>query len=282
MRLARTLLLLPLLALYAPLLRAAPDTVAGTVSARDAEQGTLTITPAGGGEPVTGIAGGGDLAVYAVGAQVRGRVVQSDGRTYLETLWPDDPAQLGIMRSVNQRLRRDTADRGQRAFRSLGEGLPAFALWDQQGNLVQTDQLQGKTLVMNFIFTRCTNPAMCPASTLRMTQLQDAVRAADLQDVRFVSFTLDPAYDTPGVFNAYAANNGAEADTFLFLGGDAQALKDLKEQLGVLSEPDARFIMNHTMRTIIVGPDGKIVYQVPGSGWDYEDFLKRIEQIAKG
>jgi protein SCO1/2 len=186
-----------------------------------------------------------------------------------------------IMQGANQRLRRDTADRGAQAYRSLGEGLPTFALWDQQGHLVQSDAFRGKTVVMNFIFTRCTNANMCPASTLRMSQLQEAVRKEGLEDVRFVSFTLDPEYDTPGVFNAYAASYGIEPDTFYLLGGDVQALKDLREQLGVLTEPDARFIINHTMRTIIVGPDGKIAYQVPGSGWDLDDFLGRIEKLGE-
>jgi len=258
-----------------------PSEFAGVVAARDVDKGTLSIADKPGGPAtLTGRVGMGDLAVYRPGAAVKGSIT-GGSETFLEVLWPADPVELGIMRSVNQRLRRDTAERGKHAYRGIGEPLPVFALWDQQGRLVQSDQLAGKVLVMNFIFTRCTNPVMCPAATMRMSQLQDAAREQGLSDIRFVSFTLDPDYDTPGVFNAYAAGYGIEPDSYLFLGGDPQALKDLKLQLGVLSEKDPRYIVNHTMRTILVGRDGRIVYDVPGSGWDTEDFLRRAREILE-
>ena len=250
----------------------------GTVAAVDRDAGTLTIDGGGSGS-VSGKAGNGDLAIYGTGDRIRGRLEKGGGQQYLENLWPADAMQQRVMLSVNQRLRRDTAQRGTKAFRSVGERLPEFALWDQHGKLVQVTQLAGHTLVINFIFTRCTNPVMCPASTLRMSQLQDAARDAGLSNVRFVSFTLDAEYDTPGILNAYAASYEIEPDTFLFLGGDKQALADLKEQLGILAQDDPRFIINHTMRTLIVAPGGRIHYQVPGSGWDMSDFLDRIQKL---
>ena len=36
---------------------------------------------------------------------------------------------------TNQLLRRDTVHRGQEAFREVGEALPEFALYDQDGHL---------------------------------------------------------------------------------------------------------------------------------------------------
>ncbi len=251
----------------------------GVVSATDADNGVMSVD-LGKNREIRGKAGVGDLAIYTVGDQIRGKSVQSDGVTLLENIWPANKTSLNIMRAENQRLRRDTVQRGRKVFRSIGEKLPRFALWDQNGQLFQSDSLNGKVAVINFIFTRCTSPNMCPAATMRMSQLQDQVREAGITNVHFVSITLDPDYDTPGVFNAYARSYGIENDNFSFLGGDAQAVEDLKLQLGILAEEDPTYIVNHTMRTIVADPTGKIVYQVPGSGWDKDDFFKHIKTAA--
>ena len=98
-------------------------------------------------------------------------------------------------------------------------------------------------------------------------------------EVLFISMTLDPDFDTPGIFNAYASDRGIDGSNFYFLGGPKPVLFDLKEQLGILASKDPKLIIDHTMRTIIVDPKGEIVYQVPGSMWDKKDFLNRIKKL---
>jgi protein SCO1/2 len=58
--------------------------------------------------------------------------------------------------------------------------------------------------VADFIFTRC--GGACPAMTARMARLRRELP----DDVRFVSFTVDPATDTPEVLARYAANFKAD------------------------------------------------------------------------
>ena len=65
-------------------------------------------------------------------------------------------------------LRQDTVIRGRNAYREIGENLPDFALYDQNGGVVQPDRFRGRQIVLNFIFTRCPDPKMCPASTAKM------------------------------------------------------------------------------------------------------------------
>ncbi|MFO8027733.1 MAG: SCO family protein [Opitutales bacterium] len=223
--------------------------------------------------------GSGDRAYLEVGDRIRGNLVSLPGGERLETVWPDDPKVEAQMMAVNNRLRRDTGVRGRQVFRSIGEKLPPFALYNQSGELIKSSDLRGKTCVINFIFTRCMNPRMCPAATKRMRQLQEKVGEAGLEDVVFVSMTLDPEFDTPGVFNAYASGRDIDGSNYYFLGGPRQPLFDLKEQLGILASKDPEQIIDHTMRTILVDPTGEIVYQVPGSMWDVNDFFNRIERL---
>ncbi len=221
----------------------------------------------------------GDRAYLSAGDRIRGKMISQPGGYRLETVWPDEPVVTAQMLAINNRLRRDTRIRGRQVFRSMGERLPEFALFNQHGDVVRSSDLRGKTCVINFIFSRCLNPRMCPAATDRMQQLQEKVKEAGLEDVLFISITLDPDFDTPGVLHTYASGRGIDGSNFFFLSGPRQPLLDLKEQLGILANKDPELIVDHTMRTIISDPTGKIVYQIPGSMWDVNDFFNRIEQL---
>lgn len=83
--------------------------------------------------------------------------------------------------------------------------LPEFALQDHGGQPATLAGLKGKIWVADFIFTRC--GAACPAMTARMARLRREVP----DEVAFVSFTVDPANDTPEVLARYAANFKADA-----------------------------------------------------------------------
>jgi Uncharacterized protein SCO1/SenC/PrrC, involved in biogenesis of respiratory and photosynthetic systems len=119
---------------------------------------------------------------------------------------------------------------------------------------------------------------MCPAATTRMTQLQDLAAARGIDDLKLVSITLDPDFDTPGIFTAYARGYGADPDSFHFLSGPERVVENLKTQLGVLAEPDEEEIIRHTLSTALVDPSGEIIYRIPGSMWDPEVFLRQIEK----
>jgi cytochrome oxidase Cu insertion factor (SCO1/SenC/PrrC family) len=81
--------------------------------------------------------------------------------------------------------------------------LPEFSLQDQLGRPVTRAGLAGRIWVADFIFTHCAGA--CPAMTARMARLRREVP----DEVAFLSFTVDPANDTPEVLTRYAANFNA-------------------------------------------------------------------------
>ena len=64
------------------------------------------------------------------------------------------------------------------------------------------DVLQGKVVVISFMYTRCTST--CPPTISSLRRLQRALGGRAGRDVFLYSITLDPAYDTPDVLNGYA------------------------------------------------------------------------------
>lgn len=100
---------------------------------------------------------------------------------------------------------------------------PNFALIERSGTPLTKEHLLGKVWVANFIFTRCA--AECPVLSNRMAQLQEVFAAA--ADVRLVSISVDPEYDTPAVLAQYAQRFHAHSQRWLFLTGDKAAVHRL-------------------------------------------------------
>src|SRR5262245_36368943 len=98
--------------------------------------------------------------------------------------------------------------------------IPAFALVERSGQSVTRADLLGKVWIASVIFTRCVEE--CPLVSSHMAQLQNVFAAEP--DVRLVSITVDPAYDTPEVLTRYAQRFAAQPRRWFFLTGDKVAI----------------------------------------------------------
>jgi protein SCO1 len=223
----------------------------------------------------------GDFGYLSPGKVFRSKVETvsgSDPRILsLSNIWPDDPSYCNRVDNLNRMLRRDTLSRGDDPIRTIGEYLPPFALFDQDGDLLTTDFFVGKSTILNFIFTRCSMAEMCPAATNRMRRLQNLVFVNNLPDVQFLSITLDPEYDVPGVLKTYALAYGIDESNFRFATASKSVIDDLVRQFGISRKRDDPTTLDHTMRTLVVNSRRQVVYQVPGKGWAADDFLARLK-----
>ncbi len=172
-------------------------------------------------------------------------------------------------------LRQDTFTRGKNAYRDVGEKAPSFTLFNQDNRAVSFDTFRGQYVVLNFIFTRCPVATMCPASTAKMMALQSAAKTQRIPNLELVSISFDTAYDTPPILKKYAVERGIDTKNFSFLTGPEKAIRDLLTQFGVIAEPGDN-IFKHTLATLLIGPDGKILHRVDGSTWMPDNFLKYL------
>ena len=133
---------------------------------------------------------------------------------------------------------------------------PEFSLTESSERTVTRTELDGKVWIADFIFTNCTS--MCPDMTGHMRRLQDKLPS----DIRFVSFSVDPAHDTPAALSAYAKKNGADPSRWFFLTGDKDALYKLSkkgfklavdDQNGTAADP-----VTHSSRFVLIDRKGQI------------------------
>jgi protein SCO1/2 len=106
--------------------------------------------------------------------------------------------------------------------RTLGD----FSLTDENGRTVTRAELDGKILVVSFLFTGCA--LTCPEVTKRMAEIQQLT--ATNADVRLVSLTVDPRSDTPPVLAKWGARFGADTNRWCFLTGSKPVLHGLIAQ----------------------------------------------------
>ena len=130
--------------------------------------------------------------------------------------------------------------------------VPEFQLTDQTGQPFDSKVLAGKIWIADFIFTNCPGP--CPRMTSQMHQVQEAVFR--MPDVRLVSFTVDPARDTPPVLAAYAKLHHASPERWAFLTGPQATLNDLCRHAFKLGFVDGS--LQHTTRFVLVDRKSQI------------------------
>lgn len=110
--------------------------------------------------------------------------------------------------------------------------VPPFQLTAENGQPFHSRELEGKVWVADFFFTTCNGP--CPRMSTQMRQVQQST--LDLPDVRLLSFTIDPAHDTPEILAAYARRYKAVSSRWRFLTGDPADLRRLSSDTFHLAE----------------------------------------------
>jgi protein SCO1 len=220
----------------------------------------------------------GDLANARPGQRIRAELAPgANGDLRLEKIWPDDKVADDTVAAGVRALREDTSNRGKGVYREVGETIPDFALYNQNGVVASAARFRGRKIMLNFIYTRCPVAAMCPLATAKMMQTQQLARAAGVTDIEFVSFTLDPTHDTPGVLQEYARQRGIDTANFSFLTGPEPAIRDLLTQFGVIAEFQGG-LLKHTLATLLIDERGRIVHRADGSTWEPQDFVAKMQR----
>lgn len=163
--------------------------------------------------------------------------------------------------------------------------VPEFSLIDSSGQPLSQAQLAGGVWIADFIFTRC--PGVCPVLSAQMAKLQHALPPEGADAVRLVSFSVDPANDTPDALRAYAERFGAQQGRWLFVTGERDALHALIGQgfhLAVAERApsentDGEGLITHSDRFVLIDRD----LQIRGyyHGTDQESVQKLLQDLKE-
>ncbi len=159
--------------------------------------------------------------------------------------------------------------------------VPPFRLVDQYHRAVVLADLRGAPWIADFIFTRCAG--QCPMMTARLLALTR--RLPPEAPVRFVSFSVDPDYDTPEVLAAYARSQGATDPRWRWITGPREEVFRLsREGFHLAAEPTGgteEEPIIHSIRLVLVDGEGRIRGYYDGTEAAVVDRLVRNVQTLQ-
>ncbi|HEX4841742.1 MAG TPA: SCO family protein [bacterium] len=144
-------------------------------------------------------------------------------------------------------------------FPVIGKRAPNFLLIDQDDHRVQVSQFRGKLVLLNFIYTHCTD--VCPLTTAALARVQHELmhRGWWTTDVVFLTITTDPLHDTPMVLRTYATRYKADIHGWHFLTGDPGATQAVYQQYGIAVQARSRNLQDHASPTFVIDRDGVVL-----------------------
>lgn len=173
-------------------------------------------------------------------------------------------------------------------FAQIGQKVPEFTLTNQDGKRISPKDFRGRAWAMTFIYTRCPLPNYCIKMSTAFSDAVKQIAASDLKDkVRLLSISFDPKTDTPAVLKQYGLGylRGMDKPDFSvwqLASGNEKEIKKITEFFGQRYEtdPNETTQINHSLRTIVVGPDGKVRRIFPGNEWTVADLIKELQAAS--
>jgi len=168
-----------------------------------------------------------------------------------------------------------------------GDKVPDFTLVNQNNKTIRTSQYHGKALLLTFIYTRCPIPEYCTLMSNNFAEIdRELQKTPELYEkTRLLSISIDPEYDTPAVLRSYGASHTGryEDEKFThweFATGSKDQVKEVAKFFGLQYFPEKDQIV-HGLRTVIIGPDGKVAKVYRGNEWKPSEVVTDLQTLLR-
>lgn len=162
-----------------------------------------------------------------------------------------------------------------------GSAVPPFQLEDQDGEPTDLRDDEGRFTLMTFIFTRCPVPDFCPLMSSNFSELQSRFDRADLlENVRLLSVTIDPEYDTPSVLREYGKALGADFAHWAFATAGTAEIDKVASAFRLYREENGA-VLDHTLATALIAPDGTMLAIWRGNRWTTDEVFERTSEAVE-
>jgi protein SCO1/2 len=162
---------------------------------------------------------------------------------------------------------------------ALGRQIGNYKFLDSGGREVRLADLRGKPLVVNFIYTGCSQ--VCPATTQFLAgAVKEAERTLGPGTFRVATIGFNVPVDDPASMRAFARRFGLGSANWVFLTPQANDVAALTAELGFRYEATAAGF-DHLLQVSILDRDGRVYRQVYGDSFDAPLFVGPLLQLAQ-
>ena len=137
-----------------------------------------------------------------------------------------------------------------------GHIIPPFSFMNQDSIVITNVDYEENIYIANFIFTTC--PTICPTMTINMRYIQNKLSV--YPNVKFLSHTVNPDYDTPEVLKTYAQKMRIDEKNFNFVTGGKDEIYKIAESYFVNASEDelAPGGFLHSEYLVIIDKEGRV------------------------
>ena len=162
---------------------------------------------------------------------------------------------------------------------AIGDPVPDFSLMSQDGMAISLAKLRGKIVALNFIYTRCALPNFCFRSSNNFGNLQKRFRnELQRRDLVLLTITFDPVHDDREALAKYASIWKADARWWHFLTGTEADVRRVCDLFGEDYYQDEG-LMDHSLHTAIIDPEGKLVANLEGNEFTAEQLGDLVQAV---
>lgn len=172
-------------------------------------------------------------------------------------------------------------------FPAPGDVVPDFKFVNQSDRSISLQQFRGKIVLMTFIYTRCPLSDYCPRMSHNFADIDKALQAdpALYKQTHLLSVSFDPAYDTPKVLRSYgeAYTGRYVKETFQhwqFAAPSVAELPEVEHYFDVGVTPGENGTLQHSLSTVLIGKDGKVIAFYPTNDWTPAQLMAQIKKAA--
>lgn len=215
------------------------------------------------------------LAAMTPGAEVKADMVVDKGDYWLEN--------ISIVAAANPNG--DSALPTKDGFAGEGVDVPDFKLTNQDGKAISFKSFRDRPLAITFIYSRCPLPEYCILMSTRFSDLAKKMESdPNLKNkIRLLSISFDPANDTPETLKKYGLGYLGKEAKYDFVGWQLatapdKEMREIADFFGLRYEVDQnnKTLFNHSLRTVVITPDGKIKKVFSGGDWTEDELLAQL------
>ena len=211
------------------------------------------------------------------GDALRAMLVVENGKSYLDQLSVVSQTPMNGQEATSPR---DLTRPGEP---EIGAAMSGFTLTDQDGKAFSTDELRGRAVLLTFIYTRCPLPDYCPLMTNNFGDIARLLAEANVSAdrVALLAVSIDPEHDTPTILREYRARSIADSalrERVTFAVGAPDEIRRMANYFGLLYNPDGRGTIDHSLRTALIAPDGKLIKIYRGNEWKPAEVADEIKR----
>ena len=174
---------------------------------------------------------------------------------------------------------------------TIGKQVPDFTLTNQDGEQVSLADFRGKPVAITFIYSECPIPEFCILMSKNFSDAANEIAKNDelADDLRLLSISFDPKRDTPEKLKQYGLgylgkdSPAKDFKVWQLLTGDDAKIRKIADFFGLRYEVDKndKTQFNHSLRTIVISPEGKITKVFLGNDWTSNDLLRELKAAGK-